>query len=236
MRPVAVLIWIAVATLVTVGVTASPANALTKQQVEASQARLNRLGCNAGQPDGVVGPRTRAGVVRFQSANRLQQDGYLTRTTRRALHASSARRCDVRARPARSGSGRRIILSQRQNWIWLVRSSGRVVAQGGLIDNPSELARGRYWTGPKCGRAGRIRNNSDSSGSLVLHNFVRFAPCGIGFHQVPIRRSTGHQIHPNWLLGTNYRESHGCIRVSRRMSERIWDFTTSRTKVVVVRG
>ncbi|MPZ73941.1 MAG: L,D-transpeptidase family protein [Nitriliruptorales bacterium] len=230
------LLWVSVATFVMVGVTAPPANALTKRQIEDSQVRLNRLGCNAGRPDGIAGPRTRAGVVRFQAANRLQQDGYLTPATRRAVHASSAKRCDVRPKPARSGSGRRIILSQRQNWLWLVSASGRVVAQGGLIDNPSALPRGRYWTGPKCGRAGRIRNNSDYSGSLVLHNFVRFAPCGIGFHQVPTRRSTGRQIHPNWLLGTNYRESHGCIRVSRWMSERIWDFTTSRTKVVVVRG
>jgi hypothetical protein len=175
-------------------------------------------------------------VVRFQSANRLEQNGYLTRTTRQALRASSARRCDVRPKPVRSGTGRRIILSQRQNWIWLVSASGRVSAQGGLIDNPSELARGSYWTGPKCGRAGRIRSNSDYGDTLVLRNFVRFAPCGIGFHQVPIRRSTGHQIHRDRLLGTDYRESHGCIRVSRRMSERIWNFTTSRTKVVVIRG
>ena len=64
---------------------------------------------------------------------------------------------------------------------------------------------------------------------------MRFAPCGIGFHQVPQYRSSGAQIHSSHLLGTNLRESHGCVRVSRAMSQRIWDFARPGTKVVVVR-
>ena len=51
----------------------------------------------------------------------------------------------------------------------------------------------------------------------------------------PTYRSTGTQIHPDYLLGTNYRQSHGCIRVSRPMSGAIWNFAASRTKVVIVR-
>ena len=57
--------------------------------------------------------------------------------------------------------------------------------------------------------------------------------CGIGFHQIPQYRSTLAQIHPDHLLGTDERESHGCIRVSRRMADRIWDFASTGTKVVV---
>ncbi|MGH3383635.1 MAG: L,D-transpeptidase family protein [Nocardioidaceae bacterium] len=82
-------------------------------------------------------------------------------------------------------------------------------------------------------RAGRT--DPQNGGRLILHNFVRFAPCGIGFHQIPTYRSNGNQIHANYLLGTNYRESHGCIRVSRTMSDKIWSFTSKRTKVVVIR-
>jgi lipoprotein-anchoring transpeptidase ErfK/SrfK len=37
------------------------------------------------------------------------------------------------------------------------------------------------------------------------------------------------------LLGTNYRESHGCIRVSRGMSDVIWNFAAVSTRVVIVR-
>jgi hypothetical protein len=67
-----------------------------------------------------------------------------------------------------------------------------------------------------------------------LENFVRFAPCGIGFHRIPTYRSNGAQMHPDWLLGTNLTESHGCIRLSRAMSRRVWGFTTVRTPVRVV--
>ncbi|WP_344107927.1 L,D-transpeptidase [Kribbella alba] len=37
------------------------------------------------------------------------------------------------------------------------------------------------------------------------------------------------------LLGTNSRASHGCIRVSKAMSDTIWAFAASSTKVIVVR-
>ncbi len=199
-----------------------------------AQRRLNALGCSAGPADGTVGTWTRAAVVRFQSANRLRQTGFLTVGTRARLHAERPVRCDRRPVVA-SGKGRRIVVSQRQNYVWLVRAGGGVVAQGGMIDNPGVLRPGRYRAGSQCGRAGRIRDNGDASGRLRLHNFVRFAPCGVGFHQVPRRRSDGAQIHSDRLLGTDYRESHGCLRVSRAMSERIWRFARPGTRVVVVR-
>ena len=105
----------------------------------------------------------------------------------------------------RSGSGRRVVLSQRQNYLWLVAASGRVVAQGPVVDNPRVLRAGSYRAGSKCGRAAKIRDNSDASGRLRLHDFIRFAPCGIGFHRIPQYRSTGAQIHSDRLLGTNLR-------------------------------
>ena len=69
---------------------------------------------------------------------------------------------------------------------------------------------------------------------MWLNNFVRFAPCGIGFHQIPTYMSNGRQIHPDWYLGTNFDVSHGCIRLSRAMSLRVWNFTVRRTRVRVV--
>jgi Putative peptidoglycan binding domain/L,D-transpeptidase catalytic domain len=200
-----------------------------------AQRRLNVLGCNAGPVDGTVGTRTRTGIIRFQAANRLPQTGSLNDTTTRRLYGARQVHCDRRPVPGAGAGGRRIVLSQKQNYVWLVRSGGAVVAQGGIVDNPRSLRAGSYRSGPKCGRAGRIRNNSDASGRLRLHNFTRFAPCGIGFHQIPQYRSSGAQIHPDFLLGTDYRESHGCIRVSRQLSGRIWAFATTGTKVVVLR-
>jgi peptidoglycan hydrolase-like protein with peptidoglycan-binding domain len=214
--------------------TALPADALTVTQTKAAQTRLNTLGCIAGPVDGKVGAMTQAATVRFQSANALSQTGSLSSTTYSRLMASTAKRCDVRAVPGRSGTGRRIVISQTQNWVWLIDARGKVVRQGGIIDNPTYLRAGTYTSGAKCGRAARILRNTDG-GRLYLNYFVRFAPCGIGFHQIPTYKSTGTQIHPDWLLGTNYRASHGCIRVSRSMAATIWTFAASPTRVVVMR-
>ena len=224
----------AAALVVAVAGTTIPAEALTGAQNKAAQTRLNKLGCFSGPVDGKIGAMTKAATVRFQSANKMTQNGSLAGTTYGRLMAASAKRCDIRPVPAGSGSGRRIVLSQGQNWLWLVDAKGKIVRQGGIIDNPTYLKPGTYSSGSKCGRAGRIKRNTDG-GSLYLNNFVRFAPCGIGFHQIPTYKSNGAQIHADWLLGTNSKASHGCIRVQKSMSDTIWAFTTSSTKVVVLR-
>lgn len=200
------------------------------------QRRLNALGCNTGPIDGVVGDWTRSAIKRFQSRHGFAQDGYLSSAERTTLNTTT-KRCDVRPVPRSSGSGRRIVLSQRQNWVWLVRSDGSVRAQGGIIDNPAELARGSYYTKSWCGRAARVRwNTSSGSHLLYLQNYVRFAPCGIGFHRIPTYSKGEDQIHPDWRLGTNDRTSGGCIRVSKAMSYEIWDYTAIHAAPVHVVG
>jgi hypothetical protein len=228
--PIRIAVVVAVV-LATVSL-AAPGTAL--DGTASAQRRLNALGCSAGPVDGQLGTWTRSAVIRFQAANRLPQTGALGPRTRQRLRAAGPARCDRRP-VVRSGTGRRIVVSQRQNYVWLVRAGGGVVAQGGIVDNPAVLSPGTYRAGGKCGRAGRIRDNSDASGRLRLRNFVRFAPCGIGFHQVPQYRPGETQIHPDHLLGTDLRESHGCLRVSRAMSARIWEFARPGTRVVVVR-
>jgi peptidoglycan hydrolase-like protein with peptidoglycan-binding domain len=214
-------------------VTSAPAQAEPDRVVKA-QRRLNDLGCNAGPNDGDLGRWTRSAIIRFQSRHGLRQTGKLTKPTRKRLYADDAERCDRRPVPARSGRGRRIVVSQAQNWVWLVGPRGGVVAQGGMVDLPSELSKGHHRTGSYCGRSARIRRNTTSSGQVWLENFVRFAPCGIGFHRIPTSQSNGAQIHPDWYLGTNFDQSHGCIRLSKRLSQRVWKFTGRRTDVRVV--
>lgn len=199
---------------------------------EKAQRRLNHLGCDAGPADGRIGPHTRSAIIRFQAANRLGQSGRLDRATRSRLHAARQVRCDRRP-VVRSGSGRRVVLSQRQNYVWLVRASGRVAAQGPVVDNPGVLGKGSYRVGSKCGRAAKIRMNSSYSGDLWLPHFTRFAPCGIGFHRIPLHKSSGNQMHPDWILGTDMDRSAGCVRLSRSMASRMWDFATVGTRVVV---
>lgn len=209
---------------------ATPAGA-SEPWVERAQQRLNALRCDSGPVDGVMGRHTRSAIHRFQSRHGLAQTGELNDATRQRLYSATAKRCDLRPVPARSGTGRRIVLSQRQNWVWLVGPAGGVVAQGPMIDNPAEVSPGTYRSGSYCGRAGRIAANRSYNG-LILRNFVRWAPCGIGFHRVP-QYESGAQIHADWLLGTNLDRSAGCIRLTRGLSRRIWDFTTTRTTVRV---
>jgi hypothetical protein len=206
--------------------------AATSAATRSVQVRLNALHCSAGPADGVNGAWTRSAVIRFQSRHGLAQTGAVNPATRSRLFAATARRCDVRAAPLQSGSGRRVVISQRQNWIWLIGANNQVLAQGGVVDNPGELHRGTYRTGSYCGRAARVRQNS--SGSLWLDHFVRFAPCGFGFHRIPRAKAGGRQIHPDWYLGTDLSTSHGCIRLSSAMSQRVWDFTAAARTVVRV--
>jgi peptidoglycan hydrolase-like protein with peptidoglycan-binding domain len=212
----------------------APAHAGGADWVKKAQRRLNDLACNAGPVDGDRGRWTASAVIRFQSRHAMAQTGKLTKNVRKRLYADTARRCDRRPVPARSGSGRRIVISQGQNWVWLIGPRGTVLAQTGMIDLPSELSKGRHRTGSYCGRAARIKRNSSVSGTVWLMNFVRFAPCGIGFHRIPTYKSNGNQIHPDWYLGTNFSQSHGCIRLSAGMSQRVWRFTRRATNVHVV--
>lgn len=55
-----------------------PANevGLTRAQREELQSLLNRRGFSVGTPDGVIGPKTRAGIIAFQRASGLLADGH----------------------------------------------------------------------------------------------------------------------------------------------------------------
>jgi membrane-bound lytic murein transglycosylase B len=57
-----------------------PANevALSRSELMEIQDRLGRLGFDIGDPDGVVGPRTRRAIMTFQQEARMPADGYPT--------------------------------------------------------------------------------------------------------------------------------------------------------------
>ena len=200
-----------------------------------AQRQLRRQHCAPGPIDGRIGERTQAAVIRFQSASGLRQSGRLNRVTRRALRSDAAADCLDRPLPAGSGRGRRIVVSQTQNFLWMVGRSGRAFHTAPVVDNPDVLSAGTWRTGSYCGRGARIWRNSDLTNTEWLYGFVRFAPCGIGFHRIPIWKSSGKQIHPDWWLGTDKDASQGCIRLDRRTMQRVWDFTgRARTTIVVL--
>jgi hypothetical protein len=233
--PPVVLVLVLATPLLTGVPAASGAVAAPDPAVRKAQRILNDLRCDAGREDGRIDTHTRSALIRFQSRHRLAQTGRLDARTRSRLRSERAQRCDRRPVPARTGSGRRIVVSQHQNWIWLVGAAGKVQAQGGIVDNPGVLRKGTWRTGSYCGRPARVQRNTSTGGGLWLDHFVRFAPCGIGFHRIPRRMSTGGQIHPDHYLGTNLAgASHGCVRLSRTMANRVWQFTAGRRTTVRV--
>ena len=54
------------------------------------QKRLNELGFNCGNVDGIFGPKTHAAVIAFQKANGLLVDGIVGKNTRAKLFGSDA--------------------------------------------------------------------------------------------------------------------------------------------------
>lgn len=60
---------------------------LAKADLETAQAKLNALGYAAGEPDGILGSRTRAALRAFQLDNALPADAYPDPTTLAALKA-----------------------------------------------------------------------------------------------------------------------------------------------------
>lgn len=220
-------------TIVLTSTTIAPANAYTSLQT--AQYRLQNFGCNPGGVTGVPNDHTKWAIVKFQAANHLPQSGTLTDITRAKLAKPDAIACNNRPIPTSTGTGKRIVMSQKQNWIWLVRSDGSVSWQSGVIDNPTIVTPGVHYTGSKCGRPAKILHNRSYDKTLILDHYVRFVACGVGFHRVPTYPSNGAQIHQDYLLGTNAMTSHGCVRMSAAAAEKLWYFVGSTsTKVVVV--
>lgn len=219
----------------TLGMTLAIAPAATAATpLQSAQYRLAQFGCEPGAMTGVPNDRTKYAIVKFQAANNLHQSGTLTDITRAKLVKPDAIACNKRPVPANTGTGKRIVLSQKQNWVWLVRSDGTTVWQSGVIDNPNVVQPGVQTIGSKCGRAAKIRVNRSYDKKLLLDHFSRFYPCGVGFHRIPTYPSNGAQIHQDYLLGTNAMTSSGCVRMSATAAEKLWYFGTIGTKVYVV--
>ena len=213
------------------GAQAQSAAPLAPAQVAKSQ--LRGLGCFIG-PARAQGPRLQTALIRFQAANGMTQSGRLTKATAKRLASEKAIACDDRPVPSGTGKGRRIVMSQGQNWLWLVEPDGSVKAQGGIVDN-DWLPQDVYYTGAQCGKPARSRYRTDRSGGLQINYFVRFHDCIVGFHEIPVSKRTGQKIHPDHFAGTDLSKSAGCIRMPHPLIRHLYNFAAVRTKVVVTR-
>ena len=130
--------------------------------------------------------------------------------------------------PAESGEGKRVVFSEGQQRVWLVREDGKVqrtyLVSGSLTDN---LDPGTYSVYSRSKQAWGI----DDSGTMKW--FVRFTTgdsgAAIGFHDIPIEDGQPAQLWSQ--LGT--RQSHGCIRQREPDAKAMWKFAPLDTPVVV---
>lgn len=141
---------------------------------------------------------------------------------------SDPEQSDPEALPADSGKGRRIVFSETEQRVWLVRENGTVrrtyLVSGSTEDN---LDPGRYAVFSKS----RWAVGVDDSG--VMEFFVRFAhgeQAAIGFHTIPTKLGTALQTRSQ--LGTP--QSHGCIRQAKADAISLWNFAPEGTTVVVI--
>ena len=142
--------------------------------------------------------------------------------------SAPAEEIDPEALPAQSGQGRRIVFSETEQRVWLVRRNGTVrrtyLVSGSTEDN---LDPGRYSVYSKS----RWAVGVDDSG--VMEFFVRFAhgkQAAIGFHTIPTKLGTALQSRAQ--LGTP--QSHGCIRQAKSDAISLWKFAPEGTPVVVI--
>lgn len=130
--------------------------------------------------------------------------------------------------PDDSGDGRRVVYSESEQRVWLVKDDEKVTrsyaVSGSIYDN---LEPGTYEVYSRSEEAMGI------DGSGTMRYFVRFTEgdngAAIGFHDIPVLNGVPLQTAEE--LGTP--TSHGCVRQKRADAIALWDFADIGTTVVV---
>ena len=131
--------------------------------------------------------------------------------------------------PKNSGSGRRIVYSNRQLRVWVINASGEVIRSFLVSGQLGQPKKGSYF----------VKNQSVSSFSQELKGvrfrfMTRFAigrnGGNIGFHEIPTKNGVPLQTEAE--LGTFL--GSGCLRSSTADAKFIYDWAKPGTAVVVV--
>jgi hypothetical protein len=131
--------------------------------------------------------------------------------------------------PKNSGSGRRIVYSNRQLRVWVTNASGDVIRTFLVSGQRGQPKKGSYF----------VKNQSVSSFSQELEGvkfrfMTRFAigrnGGNIGFHEIPTKNGVPLQTEAE--LGTFL--GSGCLRSSTADAKFIFDWAKPGTTVVVV--
>jgi lipoprotein-anchoring transpeptidase ErfK/SrfK len=140
--------------------------------------------------------------------------------------------------PEKSGTGRRIVYANMDNWVWIIEEDGTVAL--------SVPVSGRQFV-PKP-KTYKVFSKSEFSQSIFFPEIkmkwsTRFAisPNGkntIAFHEIPTCAWTGGHCNVKGLMQTEEQlgtfQSGGCIRMASRDAEFLFNWVEMGTKVVVL--
>jgi hypothetical protein len=145
--------------------------------------------------------------------------GYWIAVSVAAYHSS------LPALPAGSGSGRRIVFSNRMQQVWVV-DRGEVLVRTYLVSGRVGTPRpGTYAIFSKLNLAYAY------GGGAYMYHFMGFVG-GVGFHEIPRITRTGQPMQTEAELG-QFR-SHGCVRQSAADAAWLYEWASLGDTVVVL--
>ena len=196
-----------------------------------TRARTTSKPATAASSAVATKPRTAARPVLVVADPRPPRAGALrTRGVAPApvLAGGSAAYVPTRPLPARSGTGRRIVYSERAAHLWVVGDDGTVVRDYPVTGRVGRPKPGTYHVYSKSTVA------INPGEKLRFEYMVRFAVgltgARIGFHTIP-RYYDGHPIQQESQLGRAI-GAGGCVRQSR--ADAVWLYAWSRVGDTVV--
>jgi N-acetylmuramoyl-L-alanine amidase len=214
-RLVAASAIVVLAGALTAGLVAGPANAATARtlrlgsrgaDVLALERRLAGLHYDVGKVDSVFDNSTFHGVIAFQKVNGLGRDGVVGPKTRAKLARPAAPRLIVR----RSGSSLEINLSRQ---VMVYARGGRVIR---IFDISS--GSGRLYTVD-----GQTRRAVTPTGNFhVTRKINAWRTSKLGRLYRPAYFYGGYAVHGSWSVPA-YPASHGCVRVTIAVMDRLYN-------------
>lgn len=214
-RLVAASAIVVLAGALTAGLVAGPADAATPRvlrlgsrgaDVLALERRLAGLHYDVGKVDSVFANSTFHGVIAFQKVNGLGRDGVVGPMTRAKLARPAAPRVIVR----RSGSSLEINLSRQ---VMVYARGGRVIR---IFDISS--GSGRLYTVD-----GQTRRAVTPTGNFhVTRKINAWHTSKLGRLYRPAYFYGGYAVHGSWSVPA-YPVSHGCVRVTIAVMDRLYN-------------
>jgi len=134
-------------------------------------------------------------------------------------------------RPRDHHTGKRIVYDKALMTVWLMDRHNEVVARFPVVGRFDRPLKGTYRIFSKS----RQSNNPNSK--VTFNNMVRFTygpdtKSPIGFHSIP-RYYDGKMMHSTDQLGLAIARG-GCVRLSQKASEKVYDFLNVGDLVVVL--